>query len=341
VAQIYVKAGDRVAVGTPLMQIDALQQQAVVASANAAVVSARADVDSARANLSNLIAQRRSAVSNLEFNQKEFSRYQQLTAEGATSRQLLDQFANNLRTARATLEAIDAQISAQQAAIARAETGVDQNIARAAEQEVQLQYFTITAPIAGVVGDIPVKVGDFVSPSSQLTTVTDNRELEVQIAIPVEKAPQLKRGLPVELLNAEGKALVKGTISFISDSINPQDQSVQVKAVFRNSSALRVGQFVNARITWSVKPNAILVPMTAIAPLAGQNFIFVAEPKLVDGKEQLFANQRPVQLGKIIGNNQEVVAGLNPNDRIITSGILLLQNGAPVEPIPASQTPPK
>jgi len=335
ISEIFVQAGDRVSAGTPILQIDALQQQAVVSSANAAIASARADVESARANLSSLRAQRVSALANLQFSQTEYDRYVQLTQAGATSRQLLDQFANNLRNAKANLEAIDAQISAQQAAIARAQTGVEQSIARAVEQELQLQYFTITAPIAGVVGDFPVKVGDYVNPSSILTNITDNRELEVEIAIPVEKAPQLRRGLPVELTNSEGKSMVKGSISFIADSINEQKQTVLTKATFRNSKALRVGQFINARVIWGTKPNALLVPITAISRLAGQNFVFVAQARTLEGKEQLFAVQKPVQLGRIVGNEQEIISGLEPSDRIITSGILSLRDGVPIQVIPA------
>jgi len=335
ISEIFVQAGDRVSAGTPILQIDALQQQAVVSSANAAIASARADVESARANLSSLRAQRVSALANLQFSQTEYDRYVQLTQAGATSRQLLDQFANNLRNAKANLDAIDAQISAQQAAIARAQTGVEQSIARAVEQELQLQYFTITAPIAGVVGDFPVKVGDYVNPSSILTNITDNRELEVEIAIPVEKAPQLRRGLPVELTNSEGKSMVKGSISFIADSINEQKQTVLTKATFRNSKALRVGQFINARVIWGTKPNALLVPITAISRLAGQNFVFVAQARTLEGKEQLFAVQKPVQLGRIVGNEQEIISGLEPSDRIITSGILSLRDGVPIQVIPA------
>jgi multidrug efflux pump subunit AcrA (membrane-fusion protein) len=85
----------------------------------------------------------------------------------------------------------------------------------------------------------------------------------------------------------------------------------------------------------------VLLPTSAISRLAGRNFVFVAVPSqdancpakgaatkiAADG---LVAAQRPIQLGKIIGNDQEVLSGLNARDRVITSGILQLQNCAPI-----------
>ena len=333
IQEIYVKAGDRVEAGAPILRIDPAKQQAVVQRSAAAVATSQADFESARATLVQLRARKESILSSVDFNQKEFSRFTKLTEQGATTRQKLDEVANNLRNARAELGQIDAQMNAQQASINSAATRIEETRASAVQEEVQLDFYTVTAPFAGIVGDIPIKVGDNVSSTTQLTTVTQNQVLEVQISVPVENAPRLKMGMPVELLDAQDKPLVKGNVAFISPNINPQSQSVLVKANFNNgTNQLKANQFVRARLIWASRAG-VLVPTSAISRLGGQDFIFVAEPSPTDGKS-LIANQKPVKLGKITGNKQEVLEGLNPKDQIVVAGILQLRNGAPIMPLP-------
>ena len=333
IQEIYVKAGDRVEAGAPILRIDPAKQQAVVQRSAAAVATSQADFESARATLVQLRARKESILSSVDFNQKEFSRFTKLTEQGATTRQKLDEVANNLRNARAELGQIDAQMNAQQASINSAATRIEETRASAVQEEVQLDFYTVTAPFAGIVGDIPIKVGDNVNSTTQLTTVTQNQVLEVQISVPIENAPRLKMGMPVELLDAQDKPLVKGNVAFISPNINPQSQSVLVKANFNNgTNQLKANQFVRARLIWASRAG-VLVPTSAISRLGGQDFIFVAEPSPTDGKS-LIANQKPVKLGKITGNKQEVLEGLNAKDQIVVAGILQLQNGAPIMPLP-------
>jgi RND family efflux transporter MFP subunit len=333
IQEIYVKAGDRVEAGAPILRIDPAKQQAVVQRSVAAVATSQADFESARATLVQLRARKESILSSVDFNQKEYSRFSKLTEQGATTRQKLDEVANNLRNARAELGQIDAQMNAQQASINSAATRIEETRASAVQEEVQLDFYTVTAPFAGIVGDIPIKVGDNVSSTTQLTTVTQNQVLEVQISVPVENAPRLKMGMPVELLDAQDKPLVKGNVAFISPNINPQSQSVLVKANFNNgTNQLKANQFVRARLIWASRAG-VLVPTSAISRLGGQDFIFVAEPSPTGGKS-LIANQKPVKLGKITGNKQEVLEGLNAKDQIVVAGILQLQNGATIMPLP-------
>ncbi|MFO0307453.1 MAG: efflux RND transporter periplasmic adaptor subunit [Pseudanabaena sp.] len=333
IQEIYVKAGDRVEAGAPILRIDPAKQQAVVQRSVAAVATSQADFESARATLVQLRARKESILSSVDFNQKEFSRFSKLTEQGATTKQKLDEVANNLRNARAELGQIDAQMNAQQASINSAATRIEETRAGAVQEEVQLDFYTVAAPFAGIVGDIPIKVGDNVNSTTQLTTVTQNQVLEVQISVPVENAPRLKMGMPVELLDAQDKPLVKGNVAFISPNINPQSQSVLVKANFNNgTNQLKANQFVRARLIWASRAG-VLVPTSAISRLGGQDFIFVAEPSPTGGKS-LIANQKPVKLGKITGNKQEVLEGLNAKDQIVVAGILQLQNGAPIMPLP-------
>jgi RND family efflux transporter MFP subunit len=345
VAQIFVKAGDRIDAGTPLLAIDPSKQQATVTSkvaamesSEAALEEARADLASAEDKLKSLGAKKQSILFTLENNRRNFERDKQLVAEGAINERLFDNSTTQLKTAQSDIDATDADIRSQRSAIVRARASIkrsemllQQSQADAQEEKVQLEFFTIKAPFTGTVGDIPIKIGDFVSEPTKLLTLSQNERLELQIAVPIEKANQLKAGLPVKLIDAQDQAKASGSIAFIAPNVDSSTQSILVKAVFSNpNNSLRADQFVKARLIWSSQPG-LFVPTTAISRLGGQNFIFVAETKAADrGQAQLVASQRPIKLGKIVGNNQVVLEGLKPGDKIVTSGILQLRDGAPI-----------
>ncbi|MBW4472847.1 MAG: efflux RND transporter periplasmic adaptor subunit [Stenomitos rutilans HA7619-LM2] len=357
VSAIYVKAGERVEAGAPIVQIDAEQQRAQVASRGAAVESAAADISvaqsdvaSARETLRSLQAKRTANQSDVQFNEGEYKRYQDLYAQGASSKQVLDQKLNAVQTARAILRQTEADMQAQQGTIARSQATVAKNQrtlqqaeANVSEGEAALQYYTIKAPFAGVVGNIPIKVGDFVDNTSQMLRITQNDRLEVQMQIPLDRTGALRLGLPVQLLNEQGKVIQTGRLSFIAPDVDSSTQSVQAKAVFNNpGNQLRTSQFARVRVIWATKPG-VLVPITAISRLGGRDFVFVATTYNASGckapaagqgapppkdvaPDQLVTVQKAVKLGRIVDNNQEVQTGLSGSDRIATSGILNLQN---------------
>lgn len=360
VTQIFVKAGDRIDAGTPLLAIDPSKQQATVSSkiaamesSEAALEEAKADLASAEDKLKSLEAKKQSILFTLENNRRNYDRDKQLVAEGAINQRIFDTTTTQLKTAQSDIDATDADIRAQRSAIARAKASIarskrllQQSQADAQQEKVQLEFFTIKAPFTGTVGDIPIKIGDFVSEPTKLLTLSQNERLELQVAIPIEKANQLKAGLPVKLIDAQEKPKATGSITFVAPNVDSSTQSILVKAVFENpNNSLRADQFVKARLIWSSSPG-VFVPTTAISRLGGQNFIFVAETKpSAVGQAQLVASQRPIELGKIVGNNQVVLKGLKPGEKIVTSGILQLRDGAPIVSAPekpdSKKSPPK
>lgn len=353
ISKIFVQPGDRVKAGQPLLQIDAAQQRAQVVNRQATADTAAADIDTAQANMANaeqtlrsLVAERASAQADVQFKQQEYQRFEQLAQAGASSKQNAAQKLNDLRAASATLQAAEASIQAQKSSINAARSNVKRGRlalkaaqANTSEGAAQLQYYTISAPLPGIVGNIPVKTGDVVANTTQLLTVTQNDRLEVQLQIPLERSSSLHTGLPVKLFDNRDQELQTGQISFIAPDVDPATQSIQVKATFSNLQNLRTAQFIRARVIWK-ENSGVLLPTSAISRLAGRNFVFVAAaakdaacPNTDTGKNLsagLVAVQKPIELGKIIGNDQEVLSGLTVRDRIITSGILQLQNCASI-----------
>jgi len=328
IAQILVRAGDRVIQGQPLVEIDQLQQQASVSGFAAATQERQADLESARQLLRSYEADRRSNVANQKFQQQRYERYLALQKVGAISQLQLEEYRNSLDSAAAALESINARIQAQQATVTSAQKALVKAQADGRAQTVELDYYRIRAPFAGEVGDIPVKVGDYVSPATALLRLTQNQPLELNISIPNEKADRLSKGMSVELVDAQGAPLGEGQVFFIASNSNNQDQSVLVKAEYANPRGqLRAGQYVQAKVIWG-KQTGVLIPNTAITRLADQNFIYVAETK----EKGLVARQRQVQLGDLQGNQYQVFSGLKPGERVVTSGLLKLVDGAPIVP---------
>jgi RND family efflux transporter MFP subunit len=305
ITQIFVKSGDRVRPGAPLLQIDPGKQ--------------RAAVKSQEANR----AMRRAA---LDYAQKQQQRMETLYKGGAVPRQSLEQAESALRQARADYEALGAQVE---------------------EEQVQLRYFRVTAPAAGVVGDIPVRVGDRVTPATLLTTLDENTALEVYISVPLERSQDLRPGLPVEILRDDGAVLATSAVTYVAPQVDDPTQSVLIKAPVANPGnpanaanpatpgGLRAGQVVRARVIWSTRRGPVL-PVLAVTRTSGQYFAFVVEPG-PDGKG-LVAHQRPVKVGEVVGNDYVVLAGVKPGERVATGGVQKLADGTPVTPLPDAPT---
>jgi len=251
---------------------------------------------------------REAQQAQLNWAKQQYQRTLGLSEAGVVSKQDLDQAKATLDAAQAQVDSLDAQVK---------------------EQTVQLHYYRVTAPRAGIVGDIPVRVGDRVTTSTQLTTVDLPGSLEVYVYVPVERSSQLKMNLPVQVLDSSGKVLADSRISFISPQVDNTTQTVLVKARIPNGNeALRQLQFTRARVVWGTHENP-KVPILAVSRLAGQFFAFVAEPQ---AGGSYIAKQRPLTIGETVGNDYEVRNGISPGDKVIVSGTQFLMDGAPVIP---------
>lgn len=333
VTQVFVQLGSQVAAGAPLFEIDSRQQQAAVAGQTAGIAAAQANLESGRAVLSQLRADRLRLEAAAEFAREQHERNLRLLAEGAISQAQADQSSRDLRQAEAALAAQQEQIRAQEAAILRAEREVQRAQAEAERQQVQLQFFQVTAPFAGIVGDVLVRQGDYVTPQTVLTTLTQTQALELNLNIPLQRAPQLRIGTPVQILDSRGEVIGSSQISFIAPEANAATQSVLAKALLENPAGqLRSAQFVRTRVIWEERP-ALLVPVTAVARLGAQTFVYTVqttEPPAEGMPPGAVAVRRPVQLGSIYGNSYEVLEGLEANEPIVLSGLQKIRDGAPI-----------
>jgi len=245
---------------------------------------------------------------DVTYARQEAERASKLLSAGAGSQMEADRAANDLKAAEAQLRTAQEQIRTAQ---------------------TDLAYYRVTAPTAGIVGDIPVREGDRVTKATKLTSVDANAGLEVYLNVPVQQATKLKLGLPVRIVDDTGAAIAEEKIAFISPSVDERTQTVLVKTPVSVPGALRTDQYVRSYVIWTTEPG-LTVPVTAVTRINGQWFAFVAEPG--EGGKGLIAHQRSVELGPVVGNSYTVVSGVKAGEQLIVGGIQKIRDGAPVQP---------
>lgn len=243
-----------------------------------------------------------------DYNQRELERQKGLYEGEVTSKQNYDYAMQAFENSKADWDSAKAALATQQR---------------------QLAYYHLTAPFDGIVGDVPVHIGDYVSPTTLLTTVDKNTDLEAYIYIPTERASEIRMGLPVQVVSSTGELIEKTKIDYISQQVDNALQGILVKApIHAPLDRFRNSQLVKARVVWSTSP-APTVPVLAVTRVGGQPFVYLADSS---GNGSV-AKQRAISLGDTIGNDYAITAGLKAGDKVIVSGTQFLVDGMPVRPI--------
>lgn len=274
----------------------------------AGAVLVEIDATLQQAQVENLVNQRAALTATLSFDQTQMKRTEALYEEKIGTLQDFQQAQSTYNSAKAQADSLDAQIR---------------------QAQTSLGYFKVTAPRAGTVGDIPVKVGDEVTTATQLTTLDSPSGLEVYVQVPIEQTAKLRPGLPVEVLGGGGAVVARTQLFFVSPQVDYTTQTILAKAAVPAGAArVRNQQYVQARITWGTQP-AMLAPMLAVVRNGGGTFLDVAQPQGAG----YVVHQAEVTLGAVVGNNVEVRSGLKAGDRIIVTSTQILAEGMPVEPM--------
>lgn len=284
VRAVLVKPGQKVAAGAPLLEVDAREEAAALASAE---------------------AQRAAAAAALGLARQVRERTEALYREGLATAEELDQ-------RRAAVEAADASARAAEAQVS--------------QRKVAVQYNTVRAAVAGVVGDVLVRVGDFVTASTRATTISQAGALELSISVPASRARHLAVGTPVEVLARDGKVELSSQVFFISPDADARTQLVEVKAQVPEGLRLRSSELVRARLVYATR-QALQVPARAVTRQSGQAFVYVVVAK----GPGLVVERRAVTLGELGESSFVLEQGLTEGERIAVSAIQQLRDGAPVK----------
>ena len=297
VTEIKVSQGDRIDAGQLLVVLDQVQERAALAEQRAKAATAKVD-----------------------WEREEF-----LAKAGAASLRQRDSYRTRYIAAVEKVKALEAQLS----------------------------YSNLRSPTAGIVANVQVKVGDVVTQNQPFTSVVQNNILEAKVEVPAVYGDRLAIGQPV-ILSVPGtvKPLATSQIESIDPQVNPQTQGLLVKALFNNDDGqLRSGQRLRTRVQLK-SGQQISVPFAAVTQTSGQSFVFrvgsFADLKANPGKSDierisqgiergklpenaLFALQTPVNIGQVQNNRYPVTKGLKLNEKVITSNLLNLKHGMPIQ----------
>lgn len=244
-----------------------------------------------------LRAQLQQAEANLTLKQSQYARAQQLSQEGFISAQARDEVASELAVARA------------QVALAQA----------------QLDKTVIQAPFDGVLGFRYVSVGDYVAPGTDLVRIEAVDPLFVEFQIPEHYLPMVRTGTPVVLrFDAFKDEFFPGQVDVIDPAIDSQGRSLRLRARVPNPDGhLRPGLFARVQVQLE-RHEAVMVPEAAIAPSAGEQYIFVLQPDNT-------VKRQAVGIGIRRGGWVEV-SGIQAGQDVLISGLQKVRDGMPVTP---------
>ena len=237
-----------------------------------------------------------------------------------------------VETSRTAAAALDATVEADRAAVENA--------------KVQLQYATITSPIAGRTGALMVHEGNLIRAADQTPLVVINQvaPINVSFAIPESRLAELKRFMGKGTLAVQAKppsddvANSHGSISFIDNNVDQTTGTIKVKATFPNTDRrLWPGQFVNVIVALTKDPTAVVVPTAAVQVGQQGQYAYVVKPdKSVE--------YRAVEVERTSGLETVIKSGLKPSETVVTDGHLRIVQGSHVsikgEDSPGSQVTP-
>jgi membrane fusion protein, multidrug efflux system len=254
------------------------------------------------------LEQARAGLAQAEIDVK---RYTPLVQQKAVSQAELDK-ATSMRRAGT------AQVAAAQAVLDNA--------------ELNLTWATVVSPISGIAGIAKVGVGDLMTPTTVMATVSAVNPVYVDFSIAEQDylrfaRDKTGRGGDIELILGDGTAYPRhGHTLLVNREIDSRTGTIQVRAEFPNpTNVLRPGQYARIRSQTEVRRNAILIPQRAIAELQG-----IYQVGVVDSENKVTI--RAVKPGPQFGDMWVIESGLQPGDKVVVDGLQRLRDGMIVAP---------
>jgi multidrug efflux system membrane fusion protein len=318
VTGVYFREGQEVRKGDLLFTIDSRAQEAEIRRLESNLSRDQAQIKQAEANLSRNL----SLLKNAEV---EARRYAELVREGIATQEKHDE-------AQTNVQALEAAVRADRAALENAQAAVRADRAALENARIQLGYFSVHSPLEGRTGSLLVHVGNVIKANDQpLVTINQIRPIYVSLSVPEQELPAIRAHMASGQLRVEAAIPGEedrpevGVISFIDNAVDRSTGTIRLKGTFANREGrLWPGQFVQVRLTLTVKQDALVVPSEALS--SGQNgtYLFVVKPDLT-------AEFRPVTVGASFDRETVIEKGISAGEKVVTEGQIRLTPGAKVE----------
>jgi membrane fusion protein (multidrug efflux system) len=273
---------------------------------------AQAAVEQATGNLERA----RAALSQAQIDVRRFA---PLVAQRAVSQAELDKATSSERAASATVDA-------DQAALDNA--------------KLNLGWTTVTSPISGIAGVAKVGIGDLITPTTVMTTVSTVNPIYVDINIAEQDYMRFQRNKPsqskqqnLELILGDGTIYPhRGSVRFVNREVDSRTGTIQVRGEFPNpGNVLRPGQYARIRAVTELRKAAFLIPQQSVSELQGVYQVGVVGS---DNKVTI----KTVKLGPQFGDMWVVESGLQLGENVIVDGLQRVKTGVTVAPTPFKDT---
>jgi len=354
---IFFQKGQDVKKGQLLFTLDEQTQLAAIQQARGILAKDQAQVQQARATLARdqgLVRQAEATLAKdqaqAEYAQAQSTRYNNLYKQGAVSQDQAQQYSTNSRVSAATLQAdkeaianAQAVVQGDQAAIENAQAVLSGDLGALKNVEVQLSYTKVYAPIDGRAGDILVQQGNVLQANNStnpLVKIAKIHPIQVSFSVPETNLPTIQKYMhnkkllvEVSLPNSQAHP-IQGVLTFVNNTVDNSTGTIQLMGEFDNFDAqLWPGQFVNATLTLTKEPNAIVVPSQAVQNGPNGQFVFVVKPNMT-------VENVPVTISSTVDELSVVQKGLQPGDTVVTDGQANLISGSKVQLKPTANSSP-
>jgi len=197
--------------------------------------------------------------------------------------------------------------------------------------KLQLGFCYIASPLDGRIGRLLVNQGNLVKDNdTQLATINQVKPIYVSFTVPEKELPAIRQWNGQQPLvtqavfpGAAGEP-VQGTLSFIDNRVDTTTGTVLLKAVFTNADeALWPGQFVNVTLTLTTDRDAVVVPAATVQTGQDGSYVFVVKPDAT-------VDYRPLKIERTEGGDAVVASGVEPGERVVTTGFIRLAPGVKV-----------
>ncbi|MFC6840393.1 efflux RND transporter periplasmic adaptor subunit [Xanthomonas theicola] len=258
-----------------------------------------------------------------------------------------------LATARSTFQRSDSpayrqyvaktDLDTQRNQVAQYEAAVAANDAQMRAAQVQLQYTRILAPIDGITGLRGVDVGNIVSASSSIVTITQIHPIYVVFNLAERELQGLREAqasgpLTVAALDRTDAHVIAGDgrVDVVDNQISSDTGTFKVRAEFPNGdNALWPGQFVNVRLTLRTLAGGVVVPTQAVQRGPDGDYVYV-----VQGDDTV--KMQTVRQGVEVGDSQvQLAQGLKAGERVVSEGQFRLKPGSKVIALKPGEAPPQ
>lgn len=221
-----------------------------------------------------------------------------------------------------------AQLLLEKEAISQEEYDVAQANLESAKAEsrlitAQLAKATVRAPFSGTIGLRYISEGTYVTPATSIANLVNLDELKLTFSIPEKYSSQVTIGSELTFTTAGSADAHMAKIYAIEPGVDVATRTLRMRAITGNKEGRLIpGTFANVSLPLAAVDDAIMVPTEALIPIQNGKKIFITEGG--------FAREVEVQTGARTENMVRVLSGLNPGDTILTSGVMILKDGAPV-----------